>query len=220
MIARDAEARNKMRMSLLVMVMLSGAMGCSSNGNADLLLTNGNVYTVNDRQPRAQAIAIRGDRIVFVGSNDNAKKFAGRATRVIDLGGKTVVPGLTDSHCHLLGIGQREITLNLEGTQSIDDFLSRVQQRVRETESAAWVTGRGWIDTYWQPPVFPTRRQLDQIAPDNPVYLIRADGHGAVANSAALKIAGISKDTPSPFGGQIVKDKSTGEPTGMLLDAA
>ena len=131
-----------------------------------------------------------------------------------------MVPGMTDAHQHLSGVGFREMTLNLEGITSLEDFLAKVKERVDQTKPGEWVTGRGWIETFWKPPVFPTRWDLDKIAPNNPVFLDRADGHGAVANSAALKIAGIDKNTPSPFGGEISKDKQTGEPNGMLLDAA
>jgi predicted amidohydrolase YtcJ len=187
---------------------------------ADLVFENGNIYTVNERQPRAQAVAIKGDRIVFVGSNREARKYVGKRTRVIDLNGKTMVPGMTDAHHHLSGVGFREMTLNLEGVNSLEDFLSKVKARVDQAKPGAWVTGRGWIETFWTPPVFPTRWDLDKISPNNPVFLDRADGHGAVANSAALKIAGVDKTTPSPFGGEISKDKQSGEPNGMLLDAA
>jgi predicted amidohydrolase YtcJ len=205
---------------LFSLVALSLVSSETQQQPADLIFRNGNIYTVNERSPRAEAIAIRGDRIIFVGSNADAKKYEGRTTRVVDLGGKTVVPGMADAHCHLLGIGQREMTLNLEGTTSLEDFLARVRERVRQAKAGEWVTGRGWIETFWKPPVFPTRQELDRIAPDNPLYLVRADGHGAVANSAALKLAGITRQTPNPFGGEILKDKRTGEPTGMLLDAA
>jgi predicted amidohydrolase YtcJ len=187
---------------------------------ADLVFKNGNIYTVNDARPKAEAVAIKGDRIVFVGSNGEAQKYVGRNTRVIDLGGRTMVPGLTDAHHHLSGVGFREMTLNLEGITSLQDFLAKVKERVVQKKPGEWVTGRGWIETFWTPPVFPTRWDLDKVAPDNPVFLDRADGHGAVANSAALKIAGVDKTTPSPFGGEISKDKQSGEPNGMLLDAA
>jgi predicted amidohydrolase YtcJ len=190
----------------------------SAADDVDLLLSNGNVYTVNEKQPRAEAIAVRKDRIVFVGSNEDGKKF--HAARTIDLAGKTVVPGLTDSHCHIFGIGERELTLNLEGTNSLEDFLAKVAERATKTEPSKWITGRGWIETFWKPPKFPTRQDLDTIAPDNPVFLRRADGHAAVTNTAALKIAKIDKNTPNLFGGEILKDKTTGEPTGMLLDNA
>ncbi|HEX8897410.1 MAG TPA: amidohydrolase [Chthoniobacterales bacterium] len=181
---------------------------------------NGNIYTMNERQPHAEAIVVKGDRIVFVGSNADARKFQMPDARTIDLGGKAVVPGFTDSHCHIFGIGERELTLNLEGTNTLDDFLAKVKERVAKTEKGKWITGRGWIETFWKPPQFPTRADLDKIAPDNPVSLTRADGHAAIANSAALRIAKIDKQTPNPFGGEILRDKQTGEPTGMLLDHA
>jgi hypothetical protein len=187
---------------------------------ADLVFKNGNIYTVNDARPKAEAVAIKGDRIVFVGSNREVEKYIGKNTRTIDLGGKTMLPGMTDAHHHLSGVGFREMTLNLEGVTRLEDFLARVKERVDQKQPGEWVTGRGWIETFWTPPVFPTRWDLDKIAPNNPVILTRADGHGTVVNSAALKIAGIDKNTPSPFGGEISKDKQTGEPNGMLLDAA
>jgi predicted amidohydrolase YtcJ len=188
--------------------------------DVDAVFVNGNVYTVGEKQPHAEAIAVKNDRIAFVGSNADAKKLGGSKSRVVDLHGCTVVPGLTDSHCHIFGIGERELGLNLEGTNSRGDFLAKLKVRVTTTERGKWITGRGWIETFWKPPQFPTRQELDAIAPDNPVFLTRADGHAAVANSAALKVAGIDKETPNPFGGEILKDKTTGEPTGMLLDNA
>ena len=187
---------------------------------ADLIFTNANVYTVNGKQPKAEAVAVKGDRIVFVGSSGEVKKYQGANTRVMDLHGSTVLPGLTDAHHHLSGVGLREMTLNLEGITNLQDFLAKVKARVDQAKPGEWVTGRGWIETFWTPPVFPTRWDLDKVSPSNPVILGRADGHGTVVNSAALKIAGITKDTPSPFGGEISKDKQSGEPNGMLLDAA
>lgn len=187
---------------------------------ADIVFKNGNVYTANDKAARAQAIAVKADRIVFVGTNAAAQRFVGANTRVVDLKGATVLPGFTDSHQHLSGVGQREMTLNLEGTTSLEDFLAKVKARVDQTKPGDWVTGRGWIETHWKPPVFPTRWDLDKVSPNNPVILGRADGHGAVANSAALKLAAVDKNTPNPFGGEISKDKQTGEPNGMLLDSA
>jgi predicted amidohydrolase YtcJ len=190
----------------------------SAAEDADLIFVNGNVYTVNDKQLHAEAIAVKKDRIAFVGSNEEARKLKRDRTRVMDLHGHTVVPGLTDSHCHIFGIGEREMTLNLDGTNTLQDFLAKVKARIGQTGPGKWITGRGWIETFWKPPKFPTRQDLDAIAPDNPVFLTRADGHAAIANSAALKIAKIDKNTPNPFGGEILKDK--GEPAGMLLDNA
>jgi predicted amidohydrolase YtcJ len=184
----------------------------------DLVVVNGNIYTVNEKQPHAEAFAVRDQRIAFVGSTADVQKLRSANTRVIDLGGKTVVPGLTDSHCHIFGIGEREMRLNLEGTNSLQDFLAKVKERVSRTEKGKWITGRGWIETFWKPAEFPSRQDLDKVAPDNPVFLTRADGHASVVNSAALKIAKIDRNTPNPFGGQISKTK--GEPNGMLLDNA
>ena len=206
--------------AILSLLLVSLALSTTKVDPADLLFINGNVYTVNDKQPHAEAVAVRMDRIVFVGSNAEAKKYQGAKTRVVDLHGATVLPGLTDAHYHLMGVGQREMTLNLEGITNLQDFLTKVKARVDQAKAGEWVTGRGWIETFWQPPVFPTRWDLDKIAPNNPVFLTRADGHGAVANSAALKIGGVTKDTKDPFGGQILRDKQTGEPAGMLLDNA
>ncbi len=186
---------------------------------ADLVLTNGNIYTVNVRQPKANALAIRGDKIVFVGSNIAARRYVGNKTRVIDLKGQTVVPGMTDSHQHLAGVGFREMTLNLEGVASLEDFLNRIKVRIEQAKPGEWVVGRGWIETFWKPPAFPTRSQLDAVAPNNPVILTRADGHASVVNSAALKIGGVDRNTANPFGGEISKD-AAGEPNGMLIDAA
>jgi predicted amidohydrolase YtcJ len=184
--------------------------------DVDVLFTNGNIYTLNEKQPHAESIGVKNQRIAFIGSNEEAKKL--RATRVTDLREHTVVPGLTDSHCHIFGIGERELTLNLEGTKSLDDFLAKVKARVVQSQPGKWITGRGWLETFWKPPQFPTRQDLDKIAPNNPLFLTRADGHASVANSAALKIAKIDKNTPNPFGGEVLKEK--GEPTGMLLDNA
>ncbi|MDQ6860438.1 MAG: amidohydrolase [Verrucomicrobiota bacterium] len=200
---------------LLLLLALSSLAAAAEP--ADLILLNANVYTANDKQPHAEAVAIKGDRISFVGSNAEAHKLAGR---VIDLHGRTVLPGLTDAHCHIFGVGERELTLNLEGTRTREAFLAKVKERAATTKPNEWITGRGWIETFWTPPEFPTAADLDSVAPGNPVYLTRADGHAGVANSAALKIAGITAETPNPFGGEILRDKASGAATGMLVDHA
>lgn len=205
---------------LAVFLFASAPASIQPSQSADLIFTNGNVYTVTEKRSHAQAIAVKGDRIVFVGTNAGAKRFQGKNTRVVDLRGATVVPGLADAHAHFTGVGRREMSLNLEGITTLEDFLAKVKERVDQAKPGEWVTGRGWIETFWKPPVFPTRADLDKVAPNNPVYLTRADGHASVANSAAIKIAGVTKDTKDPFGGQVLKDKQTGEPTGMLIDTA
>jgi len=187
---------------------------------ADLVLYNGNLHTVDDARPRAEAVAAHGGRIVFVGSSAEAGKFIGPKTNAIDLKGATVVPGLADSHYHLSGVGARELTLNLEGITSLAGFLAAVQARVDQAKPGEWVTGRGWNEGTWKPQLFPTRWDLDKISPNNPVWLTRTDGHGSVANSAAIRLAGITRQTPNPFGGEIMRDPKTGEATGMFLDQA
>jgi hypothetical protein len=186
---------------------------------ADVAFRNGQVYTVNARQPRVQAVAVKGNKIVYVGDNGGLRRFVGPNTRVVDLRGAMMVPGLSDAHMHLSGVGGREMTLNLEGTNTLAEFLARVKARVDSARPGQWVTGRGWIETFWRPPVFPTRQDLDRIAPNHPVLLTRADGHASIANSAALRLAGITRATAAPEGGAITKD-AQGEPTGMLIDAA
>jgi predicted amidohydrolase YtcJ len=215
----QAASRTALTAVLLVLSPLDYPILVSQEPSADLVFKNANVYTANDGNPRAEAIAIRGERIVLVGSNAAVEQLAGAKTRIVDLAGATVLPGLTDAHMHLSGVGAREMTLNLEGTATLDAFLARVRQRVEQARPGQWVTGRGWIETFWTPSVFPTRQNLDRIAPNSPVFLTRADGHASVANSAALRLAGITRNTPAPSGGAINKDVE-GEPTGMLIDRA
>ena len=192
---------------------------CAPRETADLVLKNATVYTVDDQTPKAEAIAIKGDRILFVGSSADVARFEGAATRVQDLAGAVVVPGLADAHYHLSGVGEREMTLNLEGTSTKAAFLAKVKERVDRAKPGEWVVGRGWIETFWTPQAFPSRQDLDPIAPNNPVILTRADGHASVVNTRALEVAGITKSTPAPSGGALNTD-SGGELTGMLIDAA
>lgn len=184
-----------------------------------LLLLNGNVHTLEAGQAHATAICIRGSRIAAVGSDQQARTCAGSDARVIDLRGATVVPGWADAHYHLGGVGWREMSLNLEGTPSAAALAQAVAERVRQTKPGEWIVGRGWIETHWQPAKFPTRALLDAVAPDNPVLLGRADGHAALANSAALRLAAIDARTADPAGGRILRD-AEGNATGMLIDRA
>ncbi|MEP6591175.1 MAG: amidohydrolase [Gemmatimonadota bacterium] len=187
--------------------------------SADMVLRHATVYTGEVTSPKAEAVAIKDGKILFVGSDAGVAKFLGSATKVVDLRGRFVFPGFVDAHAHFIGIGQREMTLNLEGTGTKAAFLAKVEAAVKRAKPNEWVTGRGWIETFWSPPVFPTRHDLDQIAPDNPVVLTRADGHASIANSAALRLAGITRTSSAPPGGAINLD-GDGEPTGMLIDAA
>ena len=179
------------RLRLLTFSVVLAAFGCGPNlPPADVVIRNGTIYTAYDPLPIVEAVAVTDGRIVFVGSLAEASEYVGPETRVIDLDGTTAVPGLIDSHYHLSGVGNRERTLNLEGTSDLTDFLERVREAVALRGSGEWVTGRGWIEAQWPEPIFPTREDLDEVAPDNPVYLTRADGHAGVANSQAIRLAG------------------------------
>lgn len=183
---------------------------------ADLVLTNGTIYTANSSQPRAQAVAIRGEKIIGVGSDADVEKWIGPKTKVIDLHGRFAMPGFNDAHTHLASGGMAKLTVNLEGSTSLAEFQQRIRKALKNYKPGEWITGRGWDHTLWPVKVFPTRWDLDAVSKDHPMIFGRVDGHVAVANSLALKIAGITKDTPDPQGGHIVHDATTGEPTGML----
>jgi len=129
-----------MKFLLITMLLITSAL--SQNQPADLVLKNANIYTVDDSKPHAQAVAVRGDKIVFVGSDADVQSYVGQGTRVLDLKGATVVPGLTDSHYHFLGVGARELTFNLEGTKSLQELLDRVKQRVAAAKPGEWISGR------------------------------------------------------------------------------
>lgn len=184
-----------------------------------LVLLHGNIYTGDDAAPKAEAIVAEAGRIVYVGTSDRARELAPAAATVVDLAGSTVLPGLTDAHAHLAGIGFRELSFDLEGTTGIPDLQARIKARLAGLGPRAWLSGRGWIESRWQPAVFPGRADLDAVVLDRPVILIRADGHAAVVNSLALKLARIDRTTPNPAGGEILHD-AEGEPTGMLIDNA
>lgn len=200
-------------------LLLLALVACTKAPGADLVLRNATVYTGDSTAATVQAVAVQGGKIVYVGDDAGVAEFTGGNTRVVDLAGRFVYPGFVDAHAHFTGIGQREQNLNLEGTGTKDLFLAKVEEAVKKAQPGEWVTGRGWIETFWTPPVFPTRHDLDRIAPNNPVILTRADGHASIANSAALRLAGVTGATAAPPGGAINAD-ADGEPTGMLIDAA
>ncbi|HEV2489995.1 MAG TPA: amidohydrolase [Candidatus Acidoferrales bacterium] len=187
---------------------------------ADLVLTNGEIYTVDSAQPRAQAVAIRGEQILAVGSNEDVKKWIGTKTRVIDLRGRFAMPGFNDAHTHLASGGMAKLTVNFEGAASLAEFQKRLRDALPNYKPGEWITGRGWDHTLWPEKRFPTREDLDAVSKDHPMIFGRVDGHVAVANSLALEIAGITKDTADPQGGHIMRDAKTGEPTGMLEEDA
>jgi len=185
---------------------------------ADLLIWGGPIYT-GAKPETAEAVAVDQGRIVFVGSREAARARLGKQTTVIDLKGAALFPGFTDSHAHLRGIGERELSLNLEGSKSAVEAVARVKAYLAARKPTGPVWGRGWIETGWPEGRFLRKGDLDPIAPDRPVLLVRADGHALVANTAALKAAGIDETTPAPAGGEILKDPD-GKLTGMLVDNA
>ena len=186
---------------------------------AELVVTNARIYTVDDVRPLAQAMAVRGGRLVFVGSDRGALAYRGSATRVVDLQGKTVIPGMVDAHAHLAGLGLTLRIVNLVGTKSLDEVISRVAARAREVPAGTWILGRGWDQNDWSDTRFPTHEALSRAVPNHPVYLTRVDGHAAFVNEAALRAAKIAGDTPDPDGGRIERG-ANGAPTGVLIDRA
>lgn len=191
----------------------------SAANAAALVLFNGKVHTGNPAQPRAEAVLANDGRIVFVGSSQEALARAPADARRVDLAGRWVFPGFTDAHAHLAGIGFRELEFDLQGVESLAALKERLRERAAATRPGEWIQGRGWIESRWTPAKFPTRQDLDEVAPDSPVALVRTDGHSLVANSLALKLAGIDRTTPDPPGGRILRD-ADGEPNGMLVDEA
>ena len=186
---------------------------------ADLVLVNSKIYTANADQWEAAALAILGDKFIFIGSNDDSSAYACGSNRVLDLKDSFVFPGFIDAHAHLKGIGYREITLNLQGADSLKNMLTLVQIHSNKLSDGDWVVGRGWIEKKWPEGRFPTIEELDAISSKKPIALERADGHAIIVNSLALKLAGIDRSTPDPIGGKIDKD-AYGEPNGVLIDKA
>jgi predicted amidohydrolase YtcJ len=202
------------------------AAGCAETApEADLVLTGGEILTVDSARPRAEALAAAGDTVVALGDEEEVEPYVGDATRVIDLEGKLAVPGFVESHGHFMGTGQAQRRIDLLGTRSWDRVVALVDSAVAASEPGEWILGRGWHQEKWdeQPARtvqgFPVRDRLDEVAPDNPVYLTHASGHAGIANAAALSAAGVGPDTESPEGGEIVRDRR-GRATGVLVDEA
>lgn len=187
---------------------------------ADLVLLNGSVWTVNPDQPWAEAVAIKADKILGVGSTDEIKKAVGKKTRVIDLDGDLVLPGFIDSHTHFLDGGFSLLSIQLRDVKSREEFISRIKEKAAEMEEGEWMLNGNWDHQSFDPPELPRKEWIDGVTSHIPVCINRHDGHMVLANSMALKVAGITKETLSPEGGEILKDPRSGEPTGILKDAA
>lgn len=208
------------------MILLGGALvAVSAEKPAELILNNGKILTMDAGRPEATAIAIRGDRIVAVGTDAEIDRFRGEGTRLVDLAGKTAMPGFIDGHAHLTGIGDARIALDLRGAHSWDEVVARVAGAVKKARPGEWILGRGWHQKDWSPPPdpnvegFPLHASLSAISPANPVLLSHASGHAAFVNAAALKRGGVGRATKSPAGGEILRD-AAGEPTGLLRETA
>jgi hypothetical protein len=204
----------------------SGAQdGAGAARSATLILHGGNVVTMNEAHPAATAVAIAGDRIIFVGDDAGAMATRGDATRIVDLDGATAVPGLTDAHAHLMGVGRLSARVDVLGSTSYAELLDAVSEVVARAEPGDWIVGRGWHQEKWTdaPPSavrgFPTNEDLNRIAPDNPVSISHASGHGTLANDRALEAANITAQTPDPPGGEILRLPG-GRPSGMLIENA
>jgi len=187
---------------------------------ADLIIVNGNMHTMDRNHPTAEAIAIDGNRIIAVGSNDEIKKLAGANTKVIDAKGQLVLPGFNDAHVHFMSGGFQLSSVDLRDANTPQEFAERIRDFAGKLPKGRWITGGDWDHERWPDAKLPTKELIDRYTPDTPVFVNRLDGHMALANSLALKLAGVTRETKDPPGGVVVRDSKTGEPTGILKDAA
>ena len=219
------QAGERLRVLVLGLLAAGCAAGPPEAETADLVLRNGHVVTVDSAVPEAQAIAVRGHSIVAVGSDEEIEEYIGADTEVIDLAGRLAIPGFIEGHGHFPGVGEMLLNLDLMNVRNYDEIVAMVGAAARDAKQDAWIVGRGWHQEKWDrvPEVtvdgVPVHASLDAVSPDNPVYLTHASGHAAFVNGRALELAGITRDTPNPPGGEIVKDAS-GEPTGLLRETA
>jgi predicted amidohydrolase YtcJ len=186
---------------------------------ADLIITNAKIWTVDKSLPMAQAVAVLGDRIVAVGSSVEVDAWRGANTHVVDADGKLLLPGFNDAHVHFVSGGKQLDSIQLNDAASPQEFAHRIGERAKVTAKGEWILGGNWDETKWNPPNMPTKELIDAESPDTPVFVSRYDGHMGLANSVALRLAGITSKTPDPPGGTVVRD-AEGNPTGALKDAA
>jgi predicted amidohydrolase YtcJ len=186
---------------------------------ADLIITGAKVWTVDKSAPSAEAVAILGDRIVAVGFNADVDLWRGPQTKIIDADGKLLLPGFNDAHVHFVSGGSQLDNVQLKDASSAEEFARRIGEKARSIPKGQWILGGDWDETRWNPAVLPTNKTIDAVTPDTPVFVSRYDGHMALANSLAMKLAGIDKSTPDIAGGTVVRD-AQGNPTGALKDAA
>ena len=217
----------------LFLLILIGIVSCSPTEQsepADKIISGGTIYTSNTDQPTAEAVAIKGDRIVFVGSTADAEKFKGESTESIDLGGNTMTAGFIETHGHFMGMGSSKLNLELQDVASYDELVQKVADAVNQAEPGEWIIGRGWHQSKWDPapdPMvkgFQTHDKLSAVSPDNPVWLRHASGHASFANAKAMEIAGVNQLSVESLmqeveGGEIIRDEN-GNPTGIFNERA
>jgi predicted amidohydrolase YtcJ len=205
----------------LAILLLTAALTLSAQSKpaADLIVTNANVWTGDDSQPKAQAVAVLGDRIVAVGSSADIAAWRGPNTKLIDAHGKLLIPGFNDAHVHFVDGGRQLDSVQLNDATTPEELVRRIAEYAKKTPKGEWILNGDWDETKWSPPNLPTKEMIDPVTPDNPVLVSRYDGHSVLANSQALRLAGITAQTPDPPGGAIVRD-AQGNPTGDLKDAA
>jgi predicted amidohydrolase YtcJ len=187
---------------------------------ADIIIHHARIFTVDEKKPWAQSLAIYKGKIVLVGSDDEVSRMRGIGTKMIDAGGKVVLPGFTDCHVHFIGGGLGLRRLNLEGAANVAEIQRRLRAYAAQHTDQEWILGRGWNYAMFTPETLPHKKYLDEILSDRPVFLRAYDGHTSWANSRALAMAGIIRSTPNPPNGEIVRDPQTGEPTGALKESA
>jgi hypothetical protein len=191
-----------------------------SNHAADLALINGKIWTGNRQQPMAEALAVRGERIVAIGSYDQVRGFISGHTRLIDVQGKLALPGFIDNHTHFINGGFQLLGINLRDAKDEQVFIQRLAQKAASLAGGQWITGGEWDHERWPGAALPRKEWIDAVTSRTPLFVTRLDMHMGLANSLALRLAGITKATPDPPGGTIVRDPITKEPTGILKDAA
>src|SRR5581483_3658057 len=187
--------------------------------SADLVVTHAKVWTVDASHPDAEAVAVLGDRIVAVGSDQDVNAWRGPHTQVIDATGKLLLPGFNDAHVHFVDGGVSLDAVQLNDASSPQEFASRIGEQAKKLGKGEWVLSGDWDETKWSPANLPTKELIDPLTPDTPVLVTRYDGHESLANSVVLKLAGVTAQTPDPPGGVIVRD-AQGNPTGVVKDAA
>src|SRR5438067_6260159 len=187
---------------------------------ADVIIINATIHTMNRNQPTADAVAILGNRIVAVGSTKEIQRLSGSNTRVIEAKGQLVLPGFNDAHVHFMSGGFQLSSVDLRDANTQQEFAERIRDFAAKLPKGKWITGGDWDHERWPDAKLPAKELIDRYTPDTPVFVNRLDGHMALANSLALKLAGVTRETKDPDGGVIVRDSKTGEPTGILKDAA